>query len=355
VLRRTHELLAQHAPLSSSWPQLWNVVDGAHDDEGAAAVEEQGAGSAGVPQEAPGGDQASSDLGAALGALVSGAAALPGGAVYDNEAQVLLPSPGVSWGDAVAAVVVDNGNSVGCVVGFGGGAGRDAHPHPAAAAGGTLAVVKAALAPLRRFFGRQHLAALQELGGDAAVAALLRGLLLELESSQGELLLRLARLSPHLPEALARLPPAERCSGAEDVLRFYAAALGGVLDDSAGCAAALRCLQRIGNTLALLQLLAVQQGAASTPLFMAAAPLLGVVARPLGDAAAADECFEGGGPAGSDAAGVLPPPAAAPGAGGMSCVAGLLMPEVEVLVPSDAAHSAHELQVCTDFLKDPRF
>lgn len=78
---------------------------------------------------------------------------------------------------------------------------------------------------------------------------------------------------------------------------------------------------------------------------MQVAPLLGIVGRPMTDAAAAAECFEG-----ED----LPAPpsvlaAAAAAASGChnlpkACTPGLLMPEIETLVPSDHARHTYEMQ-----------
>lgn len=76
------------------------------------------------------------------------------------------------------------------------------------------------------------------------------------------------------------------------------------------------------------------------------APLLGIVGRPLTDAAAAAECFEG-----EDLP--APPPAVASAAMvasgcqhlGKACTPGLLMPEVEALLPSDHTRHTHEMQV----------
>lgn len=77
------------------------------------------------------------------------------------------------------------------------------------------------------------------------------------------------------------------------------------------------------------------------------APLLGVVGRPMTDAAAAAECFEG-----EDLP--APPSALVSGAAATSgchnlaqaCTPGLLMPQVETLVPSDHARHTYEMQVC---------
>ena len=75
------------------------------------------------------------------------------------------------------------------------------------------------------------------------------------------------------------------------------------------------------------------------------APLLGIVGRPMADAAAAAECFEGE---------ELPaPPSALAAAAAVTsgchnlpkaCTPGLLMPEIETLVPSDHARHTYEMQ-----------
>lgn len=76
------------------------------------------------------------------------------------------------------------------------------------------------------------------------------------------------------------------------------------------------------------------------------APLLGIVGRPLVDAAAAAECFEGEElPA--------PPPATASAAAissgchnlAKACTPGLLMPDIETLLPSDHVRHTYEMQV----------
>jgi hypothetical protein len=162
---------------------------------------------------------------------------------------------------------------------------------------------------------------------------------------QGFLLDQLQMMQQQLPSALLQLPPAERCHSAGAVLQFYQQQLSSALSDPDGtCSAALACLQRIGNCLALLHLLTMQQSVQATPVFMQVAPLLGIIGRPLTDAAAAAECFEYDG---------APDPPTVQTAGGFasrSCAAGLLMPEVEELLPSDSARHAHEMQVSTSSL-----
>jgi len=76
------------------------------------------------------------------------------------------------------------------------------------------------------------------------------------------------------------------------------------------------------------------------------APLLGIVGRPITDAAAAAECFEGE---------EFPAPpsalasAAVQSAGcynlAKACIPGLLMPDIETLVPSDHTRHTNEMQV----------
>lgn len=157
---------------------------------------------------------------------------------------------------------------------------------------------------------------------------------------QGCLLDKLQVMQQQLPPALLQLPPAERYHSAGTVLQFYQQQLSSALSDPDGsCSAALACLQRIGNCLALLHLLTMQQSVQATPAFMQVAPLLGIIGRPLSDAAAAAECFE--------YEGAADPPRAqtAGGLASRSCAAGLLMPEVEQLLPSESARHAHEMQV----------
>jgi hypothetical protein len=76
------------------------------------------------------------------------------------------------------------------------------------------------------------------------------------------------------------------------------------------------------------------------------APLLGIIGRPLTDAAAAAECFEG--------ESMPTPPSALASAAAVAsgcqqltkaCTPGLLMPEIETLLPSDNARHTYEMQV----------
>ncbi|KAF6264137.1 hypothetical protein COO60DRAFT_220743 [Scenedesmus sp. NREL 46B-D3] len=290
ILQRTHQLLSQYAPLPCSWPQLWGKADAAD-----AAASSNG----------------SSCDSACARAVADRVLAMLDTAVYDSEALVLLPAAA----DAPAAAGL-----------------------PAAA--GVLAEVSAALRPLVGFFGRQHLQALLALAGPAGQAHLLEGLMNKLDEEQGFLLEQLQMMQQQLPPALLQLPPAERYHTAGAVLQFYQQHLSSTLGDSDGaCSAALACLQRIGNCLALLHLLTMQQSVQATPAFMQVAPLLGIVGRPLTDAAAAAECFE------YEGAADPPTVQTAGGFASRSCAAGLLMPEVEQLLPSDSARHAHELQV----------
>lgn len=157
---------------------------------------------------------------------------------------------------------------------------------------------------------------------------------------QADLLKQLKELQKQLPAALLQLPPAEQCHDAGTVLNFYESQLSGAISDSVACSAALGGLQRIGNCLALLHLMSMQQSVQATPVFMQTAPFLGVVGRPITDAAAAAECFEVDG---------LPPPPDCTQHDGSGCLAscapGLLMPEIERLEPSSAARQAYEMQV----------
>jgi hypothetical protein len=85
---------------------------------------------------------------------------------------------------------------------------------------------------------------------------------------QASLLEELLSLQQQLPPSLLQLPSAEDHHSAGAVLQFYQQQLSSVLQDHAGCAAALGSLQRIGNCLALLHLLSIQQAVWATPQFM---------------------------------------------------------------------------------------
>lgn len=87
-------------------------------------------------------------------------------------------------------------------------------------------------------------------------------------STQAVLLEHLVRLQQHLPPALLQLPPADVCHDAGTILQFYQQHLSAALSQPDLCAKALQSLQCIGNCLALLKLLSVQQATADTPLFM---------------------------------------------------------------------------------------
>lgn len=78
----------------------------------------------------------------------------------------------------------------------------------------------------------------------------------------------LLSLQQQLPPSLLQMPPAEQCRSAGEVLQFYQAQLSNALEDHAACAAALASLQRIGNCLALLHLVSMQQAVQATPTFM---------------------------------------------------------------------------------------
>ena len=78
----------------------------------------------------------------------------------------------------------------------------------------------------------------------------------------------LLSLQQQLPPSLLQMPPAEQCHSAGEVLQFYQAQLSNALEDHAACAAALASLQRIGNCLALLHLVSMQQAVQATPTFM---------------------------------------------------------------------------------------
>lgn len=85
---------------------------------------------------------------------------------------------------------------------------------------------------------------------------------------QASLLEELLSLQQQLPPSLLQLPSAEDHHSAGAVLQFYQQQLSSALQDHATCAAALGSLQRIGNCLALLHLLSIQQAVWATPQFM---------------------------------------------------------------------------------------
>lgn len=124
--------MSQYTPLPQSWEQIWQEADSQQ------ASEEAGNGSTSTSTAT---------------ACVAGLLAMLNTAVYDAEAQVLLPTTG----SAAAAV-------------------------PAVA--GVLAEVEAAVQPLAAFFGRQHLAALHAFTGPAGVQQLVAGVLDKLEQEQ---------------------------------------------------------------------------------------------------------------------------------------------------------------------------
>jgi hypothetical protein len=143
VLRRTHELLSEYAALPV-WPEVWA------DASKAAALAD------GEPRRSAIGDAA----------LLGVADMLPD-AVFDSQRQVLL----APWAEAQPDAAALAGPGSGEVEGR----------------------ISALLAPYRSFFGRQHLAALLEVEGDWAMAALLEAALDRFEESQvgvGGLILR---------------------------------------------------------------------------------------------------------------------------------------------------------------------
>lgn len=287
MLQRTHALLAQYTPLPLSWEQLWQHANTQQQEDQAECV-------AGDSRTAA--------------ATIAGLLRLLDTAVYDAEAQVLLPIA-----EGAAAVVSD---AVPGVV-------------------GVLAELEAALLPLKAFFGRQHLAALHAFLGPLGVQQLISAVLQKLDTEQvgascGAMLCschsvqthagpiagvstaglqsgwiseqhgrtcelvppalrynirvtvmvlfvlplqrllmeQLLSLQRQLPSALLRLPAAEQYHSAGAVLQFYQQQLSSALEDHRACAAALSTLQRIGNCLALLHLLSIQQAVQATPTFM---------------------------------------------------------------------------------------
>jgi hypothetical protein len=163
---------------------------------------------------------------------------------------------------------------------------------------------------------------------------------------QGTLLHELCALQQRLPPELLQLPPAGQCHSAGAVLTFYQEQLSAALADKRACTSALASLMRIGNCLALLHLLSMQQAVQATPTFMQVAPLLGIIGRPIADAAVAAECFEG--------VGLPAPPSALASAAALAsgcsnvaaaCAPGQLMPPIETLVPTERARQTYEAQV----------
>lgn len=133
VLQRTHILLTQHMALPLTWDQIWQQAE----TQGAEEARQQHACESRT-----------------VSAAVAGLLQMLETAVYDGEAQVLLP---VFAPDASAAV-------------------PGVH--------GVLREVEAALQPLAAFFGRQHLAALHALMGPLGVQQLITGVLGKLENEQ---------------------------------------------------------------------------------------------------------------------------------------------------------------------------
>jgi hypothetical protein len=138
LLRRTHELLAEYVPLPC-WQDVW----------AAAAT---------APGTCPSAGEATAPRSAVGDAAVLGIAEMLGDGVFDSTRQVLLPP------------FAEEAPSTGTAA--------------QRAAGEVEARLRAALAPLRHFFGRQHLAALIELEGDAAMQALLEAALERFEEVQ---------------------------------------------------------------------------------------------------------------------------------------------------------------------------
>jgi hypothetical protein len=121
--------MSQYTPLPQSWEQIWQEADSQQATEDADCNTSTAA------------------------ACVAGLLNMLNTAVYDAEAQVLLPSA-----DTATAAV------------------------PSVA--GVLSEVEGAVQPLVAFFGRQHLAALHALTGPAGVQQLVAGVLDKLEQEQ---------------------------------------------------------------------------------------------------------------------------------------------------------------------------
>eukprot|EP00775_Hariotina_reticulata_P008815 gene8815-8994_t len=282
ILQRTHQLLLQYMLLPDSWVEVLEAADAEH--------------TGGIISTAD--DVASCSAKAVVGSIMD----VLDTAAYDSEAQVLM---------------LGKENETAAAAG-----------HPKLT--GILAEVAAVLQPFRNFFGRQHLASMHAFAGPAGQQLLLSCLLNKLDNQQ------------HLPPALLQLPPADVNHDARTALRYYQQHLSAALSQPGLCAKALQTLQCIGNCLALLQLLSIQQATAATPLFMQVAPLLGVVGRSISDAAAVADCIERIGP--PDPISATAATACGSWSWTRSCAAGLLMPETEALEPSERARHAHEMQ-----------
>lgn len=137
VLERAHLLLNECVALPRRWSQLWPLTttdDIAHNNWR--------------------NDAAEACIHRILGMLRT--------AAFDSHAKLFLPDA------AAASDAADGGDPA----------------SGAAAADGVQAAVAEAMAPFRAFFGRQHLHALQQLGGEAALWALRAGVMEQYRETQ---------------------------------------------------------------------------------------------------------------------------------------------------------------------------
>jgi hypothetical protein len=138
VLQRAHLLLNECLALPRRWSQLWPITttdDIAHNNWRNDAAE----------------------------ACVHRILDMLRTAAFDSHAQLFLPETAAS-SDSSAA--------------------RDDPASSVAGAGGVQAAVAEAMAPFRAFFGRQHLHALQQLGGEAALWSLRAGVMEQYRETQ---------------------------------------------------------------------------------------------------------------------------------------------------------------------------
>lgn len=152
ILQRTHALMSQYAAMPASWQQLWEEAD--TDSQQAAAAAAVSGSTAEV--------HSVTAVAAAAGLLQ-----LLDNAVYDAEAQVLMP---VGHSNSRPAAADDPWSATAAAA--------------APQLSGVLAEVSSAVEPLASFVGRQHLAALQALAGPVGMQQLIVGVLDKLESEQ---------------------------------------------------------------------------------------------------------------------------------------------------------------------------
>jgi hypothetical protein len=161
ILKRTHQLLSEYIPLQDRWSQLWDVADVAAVDVNEWHNE-------------------------AAGNSIDSILVMLRTAAFDSHAQTFLPDTSFA---ASKQVQQQQQQVVGSVIPEECGYSRctspfqqcQQAPHPdsgkqdlngAAATSNVLEEVQNVLKPYQAFFGRQHLLALQQLGGYAALCML---------------------------------------------------------------------------------------------------------------------------------------------------------------------------------------